>query len=132
MAALIGYALNATLEHEEIAAWGWRIPFFIGCLIIPLIFVLRRSLQETEEFLQRKHRPDTKEILTTIARNWRIITAGTLLVAMTTTTFYFITVYTPTYGRAVLHLSARDSLLVTMLVGISNFIWLPIGGAIRY
>lgn len=49
---------------------------------------------------------------------------------MTTTTFYFITVYTPTYGRAVLHLSARDSLLVTMLVGISNFIWLPIGGAI--
>jgi MHS family citrate/tricarballylate:H+ symporter-like MFS transporter len=76
MAALIGYALNATLEHEEIADWGWRIPFFIGCLIIPLIFVLRRSLQETEEFLQRKHRPDTKEILTTIARNWRIITAG--------------------------------------------------------
>lgn len=51
MAALIGYALNATLEHEEIADWGWRIPFFIGCLIIPLIFVLRRSLQETEEFL---------------------------------------------------------------------------------
>ncbi|MDR8241922.1 citrate-proton symporter, partial [Acinetobacter baumannii] len=84
----------------------------------------------TEEFLQRKHRPDTKEILTTIARNWRIITAGRLLVAMTTTTFYFITVYTPTYGRAVLHLSARASLLVTMLVGISNFIWLPIGGAI--
>ncbi len=116
--------------HDEIAEWGWRIPFFIGCMIIPLIFVLRRSLQETEAFLQRKHRPDTREILSTIAKNWRIITAGTLLVAMTTTTFYFITVYTPTYGRAVLHLSARDSLLVTMLVGISNFIWLPIGGAI--
>ena len=130
MAALIGYALNETLGHDEIAEWGWRIPFFIGCLIIPLIFVLRRSLQETEAFLQRKHRPDTKEILTTIVKNWRIISAGTLLVAMTTTTFYFITVYTPTYGRAVLHLSARDSLLVTMLVGISNFIWLPIGGAL--
>lgn len=50
--------------------------------------------------------------------------------AMTTTTFYFITVYTPTYGRTVLNLSARDSLIVTMLVGVSNFIWLPIGGAI--
>ncbi|SUH16918.1 citrate-proton symporter [Salmonella enterica subsp. enterica] len=49
---------------------------------------------------------------------------------MTTTTFYFITVYTPTYGRTVLNLSARDSLIVTMLVGVSNFIWLPIGGAI--
>lgn len=86
-------------------------------MIIPLIFVLRRSLQETEAFLQRKHRPDTVEIFATIAKNWRIITAGTLLVAMTTTTFYFITVYTPTYGRTVLNLSARDSLIVTMLVG---------------
>lgn len=129
VAALIGYSLNITLGHDAISEWGWRIPFFIGCMIIPLIFVLRRSLQETEAFLQRKHRPDT-EIFATIAKNWRIITAGTLLVAMTTTTFYFITVYTPTYGRTVLNLSARDSLIVTMLVGVSNFIWLPIGGAI--
>ena len=130
VAALIGYGLNATMEHQEIAAWGWRIPFFIGCMIIPLIFLLRRSLEETESFLQRKHHPTTREIFTTITQNWRIIFAGTLLVAMTTTTFYFITVYTPTYGKTVLHLSTRDSLLVTMLVGISNFIWLPIGGAI--
>lgn len=87
VAALIGYALNETLGHDQIAEWGWRIPFFIGCMIIPLIFVLRRSLQETEAFLQRKHRPDTREILSTIVKNWRIISAGTLLVAMTTTTF---------------------------------------------
>jgi MHS family citrate/tricarballylate:H+ symporter-like MFS transporter len=30
MAALIGYALNATLEHEEIADWGWRIPSLLA------------------------------------------------------------------------------------------------------
>lgn len=130
VAALIGYSLNVLLGHDQIAQWGWRIPFFIGCMIIPLIFVLRRSLQETEAFLQRTHRPDTREIFATIMQNWRLIIAGTLLVAMTTTTFYFITVYTPTYGRTVLNLTARDSLIVTMLVGISNFIWLPIGGAI--
>lgn len=130
VAALIGYSLNITLGHDTISEWGWRIPFFIGCMIIPLIFILRRSLQETEAFLQRKYRPDTREIFATIAKNWRIITAGTLLVAMTTTTLYFITVYTPTHGRTVLNLSARDSLIVTMLVGVSNFIWLPIGGAI--
>lgn len=28
-------------------------------------------------------------------------------------------------------LSASDSLLVTLLVAISNFIWLPVGGACR-
>ena len=29
---------------EGMAQWGWRVPFFIGCLIVPLLFWLRRSL----------------------------------------------------------------------------------------
>lgn len=37
VAALIGYSLNITLGHDAISEWGWRIPFFIGCMIIPLI-----------------------------------------------------------------------------------------------
>ena len=48
---------------------------------------------------------------------------------MTTVSFYLITVYTPTFGKSVLKLSATDSLLVTLCVGISNFFWLPIMGA---
>src|SRR5271169_5668551 len=39
--ALIGYTLHETLPPQAIEAWGWRVPFVIGCLIIPLIFVLR-------------------------------------------------------------------------------------------
>jgi len=49
---------------------------------------------------------------------------------MTTTTFYLITVYTPTFGKTVLKLSSADSLIVALCVGISNFCWLPIGGAL--
>ena len=45
-----------------IAAWGWRVPFFVGCMIVPFLFMLRRSLQETEEFQQRKHHPTTREV----------------------------------------------------------------------
>ncbi len=36
----------------------------------------------------------------------------------------------PTFGKKVLMLSASDSLLVTLLVAISNFVWLPVGGAL--
>jgi MHS family citrate/tricarballylate:H+ symporter-like MFS transporter len=99
-------------------------------MIIPCIFVLRRSLQETDEFVARQHHPTTREVFQSMKRDWKIVLAGMLLVAMTTTTFYLITVYTPTFGRTVLHLSSRDSLIVTLLVAVSNFIWLPIGGAI--
>ncbi len=33
-----------------------------------------------------------------------------MLVAMTTVSFYLITVYTPTFGKSVLHLSTTDAL----------------------
>ena len=57
VAAIIGYALNLTLTQQQIGDFGWRIPFFIGCLIIPFIFVVRRSLQETPDFLAQKQHP---------------------------------------------------------------------------
>lgn len=129
-AALIGFTLNATLDKAAMADWGWRVPFFIGCLIVPFIFIIRRSLAETEEFLARKHRPSTGEIFRSMIENWALVIAGMLLVVMTTVSFYLITVYTPTFGRSVLKLSTADSLLVTLLVAISNFIWLPISGAL--
>jgi MHS family citrate/tricarballylate:H+ symporter-like MFS transporter len=130
VAAAIGYGLNVYMAKATIAAWGWRIPFFIGCMIVPLIFFIRRSLQETDEFLARKHRPNVREIFNSMITNWGIVIAGMLLVVMTTVSFYLITVYTPTFGMKVLKLSAVDSLLVTFCVGISNFFWLPVMGAL--
>ncbi len=49
---------------------------------------------------------------------------------MTTVSFYFITAYTPTFGTTELHLSSTSSLLVTLCVGLSNLIWLPLMGAL--
>ncbi|WP_321933735.1 MFS transporter [Paraburkholderia sp. J8-2] len=130
MAAALGYALNQWLSAQQIGAWGWRIPFFIGCAIVPFLFILRRSLQETAAFAARPHHPGAREIFAMLLVNWRTVIAGMLLTAMTTTTFYLITVYTPTFGKAVLKLSTADTLIVTLFVGISNFAWLPIGGAL--
>jgi MHS family citrate/tricarballylate:H+ symporter-like MFS transporter len=129
-AAIIGFALSQSLSTMQIADWGWRIPFFIGCLIVPFIFVIRRSLEETPEFLAQKKHPTTSEILSSMVANWQTVFLGMNLVALTTVMFYFITVYTPTFGQRVLKLTEFDSLLVTVCVAITNFIWLPIGGAI--
>ncbi|ADF62790.1 major facilitator superfamily metabolite/H(+) symporter [Enterobacter cloacae subsp. cloacae ATCC 13047] len=131
VAAAMGFALNAMLEESAIREWGWRIPFLFGCLIVPFIFFLRRKLEETEEFRTRRHTLAMRQVFTTLLANWPVVVAGMLMVAMTTTAFYLITVYAPTFGKKVLMLSASDSLLVTLLVAISQtFIWLPVGGAL--
>jgi MFS transporter, MHS family, citrate/tricarballylate:H+ symporter len=130
VAAIIGYIMNESLTGQQIADGGWRIPFFIGCLIVPFIFVIRRSLQETPEFLAQKRHPATKEIFESMLTNWRIVLLGMLMVVLTTVCFYLITVYTPTFGTRVLKLTRADSLLVTLCVAVTNFAWLPIGGAL--
>ena len=129
-AALIGVILHALLPPATMEQWGWRVPFWIGCLIIPLLYLLRRSLAETDEFLARKQHPSIQQILRTLASNWAVVVIGLMMVTMTTVSFYLITAYTPTFGQEVLRLSPSESLVATLCVGFSNFIWLPIMGGV--
>ena len=129
-AAILGVALSSALRPQEMNTWGWRVPLLVGCLIIPFLFWLRRSLPETGEFLGQPRHPSGPEVFRSLASNWRLVVYGTMLVTMTTVSFYMITAYTPTFGQSVLHLTGRDSLLVTLCVGVSNLVWLPTMGAL--
>jgi len=129
-AALVGVVLSSILPSQKMMLWGWRVPLLLGCAIIPFLFRLRRSLQETDEFVARKHKPNISEILHSLTASWRIVIIGTMLVTMTTVSFYMITAYTPTFGSSVLHLASMDSLIVTLCVGASNLFWLPIMGSL--
>jgi MFS family permease len=129
-AALVGLTLSATLRPEQMAGWGWRVPLLLGSMLIPFLFLLRRSLAETDEFIARKHRPGTAEIWRTVMSNWPLVILGMMLTTTTTVTFYLITAYMPTYGSSVLRLSTKTSMLVTLCVGISNFCLLPLMGAL--
>jgi len=129
-AALLGVVLSSILSPQKMMLWGWRVPLLVGCVIIPFLFRLRRSLQETDEFAARRHKPTVSEILRSLTANWRIVIIGTLLATMTTVSFYMITAYTPTFGSSVLHLASIDSLIVTLCVGASNLFWLPVMGTL--
>jgi MFS transporter, MHS family, citrate/tricarballylate:H+ symporter len=128
--SLIGVILNSYFSVQEVDAWAWRIPFFIGCMIIPIIFALRKHLTETEEFAARTEHLSIAEILQAVLLHWRTILIGMLFVVMTTISFYFITAYTPTFGRAVLKLDSMSSLIVLGCVGITNLLWVVSSGAL--
>jgi MFS transporter, MHS family, citrate/tricarballylate:H+ symporter len=129
-AALLGVLLNASLSPSAMNRWGWRVPLLVGCAIIPFLFRLRNSLRETDEFLSRRRHPTTSDVLRSLAMNARLVAIGMMMVTMTTVSFYMITAYTPTFGSTVLKLASIDSLMVTLCVGVSNLIWLPVMGAL--
>ena len=129
-AALIGLLVSTSLDPETMQAWGWRVPFIIGCVMIPFLFIIRRHMEETEAFLNRKEHPQLNQIVGIVAANWGLVLKGTLMAVMTTVFFYMITAYTPTFGSKELALSSGESLFVTACVGLTNFTLLPIMGAL--
>ena len=129
-AALLGILLSSTLSDSQLTRWGWRVPLLAGCSLVPLLFFLRRSLEETEAFRTRRHRPSVGMITSSLFANWRLVLLGMLMSTMTTVCFYMVTAYTPTFGSTVLHLAATGNLVVTLCVGALNFVLLPVSGGL--
>ncbi|MBN9143358.1 MULTISPECIES: MFS transporter [unclassified Novosphingobium] len=129
-AALIGLLVSSNLSPETMQDWGWRVPFVIGCAMIPFLFLIRRHVEETDAFLNRKEHPQIGQIMRMIGSNWGLVLQGTLMAVMTTVFFYMVTAYTPTYGSKVLKLGPGESLFITACVGITNFVLLPVMGAL--
>ena len=130
LAAVVGIALAFNLTDDQMTRWGWRVPLLLGCAIIPVLFVLRRTLTETDEFQRRKRHPSTADVFRTVAANWRLVGLGMLMSTMTTVCFYMITAYTPTFAGNVLRLANTRVQVVILCVGLSNFLWLPVMGAL--
>ena len=129
-AAALGLTINTVLTHQDVQTWGWRIPFVIGCILVPFLLLMRSRLEETPAFKNQRTYPELGQIARSLAQNSSVIARGTMLATMTTVFFYMVTAYTPTFGSAVLHLSAQASFTVTLCVGVINFALLPLMGAI--
>jgi len=129
-AAALGIALSVSLSANQMSSWGWRIPLFAGCALLPFLYLMRRSLEETPEFLARRRHPDTAAVLSSLRASWRVVIIGMMMAVMTTVSFYLATTYTPTYGTTVLHLHSTSTLIVTLCVGGLNLAVLPLSGAL--
>ncbi len=129
-AAAIGFGLTSWLGGAVMSAWGWRIPLFIGCLIVPVLVFLRRNLQETEAFESQTNHPDLREVVRALIANWYVGGIGILTGVMSTVSFYVITAYCPAFGSRILHLSRQDALLVTLCAGLTNCILVPVFGLV--
>ncbi|KVR12662.1 MFS transporter [Burkholderia ubonensis] len=46
---MFGVLVSMTLPADQLAAWGWRIPFIVSLLLVPVAVYIRRGLPETLE-----------------------------------------------------------------------------------
>jgi MHS family proline/betaine transporter-like MFS transporter len=85
------WAVQATLGAEQVAAFGWRIPFVASFLLVVIGLSLRRGLHETEEGLQAAARRPA--LLPSLAADWLPMLRTFGIVAMTNAAYYLTFTY---------------------------------------
>jgi len=120
-AGLAAVILSLWLDKEQLAAWGWRIPFLLCLALIPVAFLLRANMPETLE--AGGHAP----VRGRLARSSGYVTLGVMLIIGGTVSTY-VGNYMSTYAIATLHLPATLSLSATLVGGLSTFAFALIGG----
>jgi MFS transporter, MHS family, alpha-ketoglutarate permease len=100
------------LTPEELKAWGWRIPFVIGALLAIFAAVMRRSLQETEAFVEAKKTVKPSGSLVGLLKYPRELLLVVGLTAGGTAAFYTFTTYMQTFVRLSVGLSEDQTTYV--------------------
>src|SRR5246500_3308618 len=118
------------LAPEELKAWGWRIPFVIGALLAVFAAVMRRTLHETEAFVEAKKAVKPTGSITTLLRYPRELLLVIGLTAGGTAAFYTFTTYMQTFVKLSVGLSEDQTTFVIFCTLIFATLLQPLYGAI--
>lgn len=70
VATLVNLGITHALSPADVASYGWRVAFLVGGFIGCISYLLRRSLEESPEFL-RMHSVATIPILEVLRDHWK-------------------------------------------------------------
>jgi MFS family permease len=113
-AGLVGLALSTTLDKGQLAAWGWRVPFALGLVIVPVGLYIRRRLPETLEA------PGSRGSAAVLGLLWRqhrrpLVLAVAIMMCLTVSTY--VSGYMTTYALTTLGMPASKAMLATIANG---------------
>jgi len=130
LGATLGAGITIIFTQEQIHAGAWRIPFIVGLLIVPILFVMRAKLVEPEPFIRVKSADHSDRFVTALKHPGRNYLIGMGMVVASAVSFYVTFGYTVTYAKEVLKLPLMQSFLVQLIAAVVMTIVVPIAGAV--
>ncbi|MET1530395.1 MFS transporter [Burkholderia sola] len=115
LAAGFGTVLNAQLTADQMASWGWRVPFFFGLLLGPVAYYIRTKVDETPEFLAAEG--TANPLRDTFATHKARLVAAMGVVVLGTVATYLV-LFMPTYGVKQLGLAPSAAFAAILVVGV--------------
>ena len=124
VAGVFGMALTSSLAPAELQAWGWRVPFAVGLLLIPLAVYLRRAMPETlEHGTASAARAESVSVLS----HKRLILLSIMAILGGTVSTY-VGNYMTTYAITTLKFAPTVAMAATVVGGLSTVVFALLGG----
>lgn len=130
-AAVVAYALEASLSSEAMGNWGWRLPFLIAAPLGLVGLYLRWKLDETPAFqaVTKEHAVAHSPLKETLRNHGAAICCLGAFVSLTALSFYMFTTYFATYLQVAGGLSRATALLVSLIALLFAAAICPLAGA---
>lgn len=125
-ASVLSGLLFFFLDDQQMASWGWRIPFILGLFLGIFGFYLRRRLEESpvyENDVATQPKRDNIRFFTILRYYYKDILVCFVAVAFFNCTNYMVTSYMPSYLQEIIKL---DSTTVSFLITIVMAIMIPL------
>jgi MHS family proline/betaine transporter-like MFS transporter len=122
--------LTTTLSHDALYAWGWRVPFMIGVLMVPLGAYIRTHLDETLVVQPAQASSAMAKLKTVFKNNGHLVRDGILLIIGGTTATYIVVFYLSTYATTFLGLPASIGALAGVTASLTIVVVSPIAGVL--
>ncbi len=107
----VNLLLDVLLPAGAMAAWGWRIPFLLSCLLVIVGLVVRVRMSETPVFQKAAaENRTTKTPLRDLCHHWRRVVLGTATMSITYTLFYVLGTWSLSYGTSTLGFTQQQYL----------------------
>jgi MFS family permease len=120
---LLAVVLGQLLDHEQLNAWGWRVPFLLGLTLVPVGIYIRQRLPETAS-----SSGPASGVLSGLWTHQR----GTLLLGalaiMAPTISVYLGQYMTTYAISSLHLPAGVAAWGTAATALGGLLGTWLGG----
>jgi MFS family permease len=113
-AGVVGYALSTILEPQQLALWGWRVPFALGLAIVPVGLYIRRRLPETLEAAGSR---GSSAVLSLLWQRHRSSLLLAILIIMSLTVSTYVTAYMTTYALTTLGMPASKAMFASIANG---------------
>lgn len=120
LAALLSYALTATLSTDAMHNWGWRIPFLVAAPLGLVAVYIRNRLEESPLFQTVMDAPEAPHspLSQTLREQWRPMLRLGAYISLTALSFYIFSTYMTTFLRTVVQMPA-DKVLMSNVIALT-------------